>query len=91
MCLKYLKYNTLSQTTNINNKNYKYKPTIYNGYIEYRYAGLMSYLNNMISETIIEEAISTSTTINQFRNYLYYHSSFKEKINEIFNKYENLQ
>ena len=91
MCLKYLKYNTLSQTTNINNKNYKYKPTIYNGYIEYRYAGLMSDLNNMISETIIEEAISTSTTINQFRNYLYYHSSFKEEINEIFNKYEKLQ
>jgi hypothetical protein len=45
----------------------------------------------MISDTIIEDAISTSTTINQFRNYLYNNSYFKEKINEIFNKYEKLQ
>jgi hypothetical protein len=91
MCLKYLKYNTLSETTNTNKKNYKYKPSIYNDYIEYRYAGLMSDLKNMISDTIIEDAISTSTTINQFRNYLYNNSYFKEKINEIFNKYEKLQ
>ena len=91
LCLNYLKYNTLSQTTDTNKKSYKYKPTIYNDYIEYRYAGLMSDLKNMISDTIIEEAICTSTTINQFRNHLYNNSKYMDKINEIFNKYEKLQ
>ena len=92
MCKKYLEFNSLTLTDNKKSASYNYTLLKYKDEIYYRYGSIMYELNSIITDSIIERAISNSSSISEFRdNIIEYDSKYKHIIISKFNTYDKLQ
>ena len=88
---KHLKFNPITETGE-GSLFYDTDPADRTGYLEYRYAGLMKEISNIVSDEIFEKTISNSVSIDEFKLKLFnIYPSRKITLNKKFNYYENLE
>lgn len=89
MSKQYLKYNSLTRTSDELSNEYSETPRHYKGYIQYRYAGFIFELNDFLSDEYIEKLFAKSNSIDDLEyNLIKDFPQYKTRITNTYKRYE---